>query len=409
MRIFKLLSNHRTFTILLATIILMELAHGIELIALFPLYLSSTMREGADVIGITLSTYLVADILTRTPAGWAADRWGRKPMLLLGVLFSALPLLAMPRVESPALFLALNAVNGIGAGFTWPAIYAAVADAYGRERYGLVLGIINMVMLGGIALGPIAGGFLLSRETYDAAFMSCFIIVALAFVLVVAFVREYRAARERDAAQAESLPWRTLAEQMNATLRRLLVIGLLLTLAIGLMLPLISLFGRDVLHLAPDKFALVLVPPGILTAALIIPAGHWADRRGRYTPLIVGLVLIAIPFAGAPLSVDPIIVSMGATVAGVGYALLVPAWNALVMDWVPENARGLFLGAVATAQGIGLAVGPSLGGALWERIGVYAPFEVAALFLGCAVALTLWDARAAQRAVLNRHGEVEGA
>jgi MFS family permease len=407
MKILKLLANHKTFTILLATIILMEIAHGIELIALFPLYLSSTMREGADMIGITLSTYLVADILTRTPAGWAADRWGRKTMLLLGVLFSALPLLVMPRVESSALFLALNAVNGIGAGFTWPAIYAAVADAYGRERYGLVLGIVNMVMLGGIALGPIAGGFLLSRETYAAAFTTCFIIVALAFVLVVAFVRELRAARTRQA-QAESLPWRTLAEQMNATLRRLLVIGLLLTLAIGLMLPLISLFGRDVLHLAPDRFALVMIPPGLVTAALIIPAGHWADRRGRYIPLIVGLVLIAIPFAGAPLSINPVIVSMGATLAGVGYALLVPAWNALVMDWIPENARGLFLGAVATAQGIGLAVGPSLGGALWERVGVYAPFEAAALCLGFAVVLTLWDARAAQRAVLNRR-EVGGA
>jgi MFS family permease len=407
-KLISAVSNHRTFSILLATIILMEIAHGIELIALFPLYLSSTMREGADVIGVTLSTYLVADVLTRTPAGWAADRWARKPVLLVGIVLSAVPLLLMPRVQSPTLFLALNAVNGIGAGCTWPAIYAAVADAYGRDRYGLVLGIVNMVMLGGIAVGPIAGGFLLSRETYAAAFTTCFAIVALAFLLVIAFVRDYRAAREREA-QAESLLWRTLAEQMNATLRRLLVIGLLLTLAIGLMLPLISLFGREVLHLAPDQFALMLIPPGIITAALIIPAGHWADRRGRYTPLIVGLFLIAIPFAGAPLSIDPIIVSMGATLAGVGYALLVPAWNALVMDWIPENARGLFLGAVATAQGIGLAVGPSLGGALWERVGVYAPFEVAALLLGLAVVLTVWDAHAAPRPVLDRRGEVESA
>jgi len=82
------------------------------------------------------------------------------------------------------------------------------------------------------------------------------------------------------------------------------------------------------------------------------------------------------------LSINPIIVSAGATLAGVGYALLVPAWNALVMDWIPANARGLFLGAVATAQGIGLAAGPTLGGALWERVGVYAPFQFAALLLG---------------------------
>ncbi len=371
----------------------MELAHGIELIALFPLYLSSTMREGADVIGITLSTYLVADILTRIPAGWSADRFGRKPLLLIGILLSALPLLLMPHVESPALFLALNAVNGVGAGCIWPAIYAAVADAYGRERYGLVLGIINMVMLGGIAMGPIAGGFLLSRVTYGSAFIVCFAIAAFACALVVAFVRTRRTPRDAAAAPCDAKPWRTLAQQMNATLVRLLVIGLLLTLAIGMLLPLISLFGRDVLRVSPDVFALMLIPPGVVTAALIIPAGHWADRRGRHTPLVLGLILIAIPFAGAPLSINPIIVSAGATLAGVGYALLVPAWNALVMDWIPVSARGLFLGAVATAQGIGLAVGPSVGGALWTRVDVYAPFEAAAIFLGLAVALTVCRAR----------------
>ena len=397
MKLLEIFTHHKTFAILLVTIVLTEVAHGIELIALFPLYLSGTMHEGADVIGLTLSTYLVADILTRTPAGWGADRIGRKPLLLLGILLSALPLVLMPRVESPALFLALNALNGIGAGCTWPAIYAAVADAYGRERYGLLLGIINMVMLGGIALGPIAGGFLLSRVTYGDAFSVCLVIVATAFIFVVAFVGEHPAVRGRMRAPGESRPWRVLRQQMNPTLVRLLGIGLALTLAIGMMLPLMSLFGRDVLHLTPDRFALILIPPGIITAALIIPAGHWADRRGRHTPLLVGLVLLAIPFVGASLSVDPIIVSAGATLAGVGYALLVPAWNALVMDWIPENARGLFLGAVATAQGIGLAVGPSVGGALWERVGVYAPFQVSAAFLGIAAVMTLWDARTSQR------------
>ena len=397
MKLLEIFTHHKTFAILLVTIVLTEVAHGIELIALFPLYLSGTMHEGADVIGLTLSTYLVADILTRTPAGWGADRIGRKPLLLLGILLSALPLVLMPRVESPALFLALNALNGIGAGCTWPAIYAAVADAYGRERYGLLLGIINMVMLGGIALGPIAGGFLLSRVTYGDAFSVCLVIVATAFIFVVAFVGEHPAVRGRMRAPGESRPWRVLRQQMNPTLVRLLGIGLALTLAIGMMLPLMSLFGRDVLHLTPDRFALILIPPGIITAALIIPAGHWADRRGRHTPLLVGLVLLAIPFVGAPLSVDPIIVSAGATLAGVGYALLVPSWNALVMDWIPENARGLFLGAVATAQGIGLAVGPSVGGALWERVGVYAPFQVSAAFLGIAAVMTLWDARTSQR------------
>lgn len=387
----RLFAQHKTFSVLLGVIVLMELAHGIELIALFPLYLHDRMHEGADVIGITLSTYLVADILTRTPAGWGADRWARRSMLVLGILLSALPLLFMPRVESREMFLLLNTVNGIGAGCIWPAIYAAVADAYRREQYGLVLGILNMVMLGGIALGPIGGGVLLSRVDYTSAFNVCFAIVMLALVLVIAFVRESH--QERVPISGKGRPWDVLVRGVNPILVALLLVGLVLTLALGMMLPLVSLFGRDVLHVSPDALALILVPPAVAAAVLIIPAGYWADRWGRYWPVVSGLVLVAIPFAGAPLSTDPLIVSAGATLAGIGYALLAPAWNALVMDWIPSTARGFFLGAVATVQGIGFAVGPSLGGVLWERIGVYAPFEVAAVFLGIGVAILLTGAR----------------
>lgn len=390
MVIAKAFTSHKTFAVFLATIVLIEIAHGIELISLFPLYLRETMHEGADVIGVTLSTYLIADILVRTPAGWGADRWGRKPMLVIGVILSAVPLVLMPRVESPTPFLVLNAVNGIGAGCIWPAIYAGVADAYERERYGLVLGIVNMVMLGGIAIGPIAGGFLLERVTYGTAFQVCLAIVAFALILVIAWVRE---PKSKEPIPSELDSFRTLARQINPVLARLLFIGLLLTFALGMMLPLISLFGKEVLRLSPNGLALILIPPGIIAAALIIPAGHWADRHGRHVPLILGLILIAIPFAGAPLSVNPFVVSAGATIAGIGYALMVPAWNALVMEYVPPSARGLFLGAIATAQGIGLALGPTVGGELWERVGVYAPFEIAAGFLLTATAVSLWDSR----------------
>lgn len=384
------LANHRTFAVFLLTIVLMEVAHGIELIKLFPLYLQNVLGEGAGMIGLTLSTYLIADILVRTPAGWGADKWARKPLLIIGVLCSALPLLVMPFVKSPFIFLTLNVINGIGAGCIWPAIYAGVADAYPREKYGLVLGIVNMAMLGGIAIGPIAGGFLLSRVSYWDAFNVCFAIILIALGLVLAFVRE---PKSREAAPSDLDGLGALAAQINPTLARLLATGLFLTFALGMMLPIISLFGEDVLRVSHDVFALILIPPGLVTAALIIPAGHWADRRGKYAPLILGLMLIAIPFAGAPLSVNPTIVSLGATIAGIGYALMVPAWNALVMDHIPSNARGLFLGAIATAQGIGLALGPILGGTLWERGGVYAPFEIAAALLLIATVISAWEWR----------------
>jgi MFS family permease len=171
------------------------------------------------------------------------------------------------------------------------------------------------------------------------------------------------------------------------------LIGLAITFAIGLIVPVITLFGTDVMRVSPRVFALVLVPPALTAALALYPAGRWADRGGRELPLLLGLVIIAIPFWGASLSIDPVIVSLGGMMAGLGYALLVPAWNALIMDWIPARARGIFLGAIATVQGVGLALGPAAGGALWNQIGVYAPFTASALLfslgVGCAVLIFL--------------------
>ena len=79
--------------------------------------------------------------------------------------------------------------------------------------------------------------------------------------------------------------------------------------------------------------------------------------------------------------------------AGLGYALAVPAWNALTLDRIPHEARGTLLGLVAALQGVGLALGPSVGGTLWESASHVAPFmaAAAALSLGALLALFVRD------------------
>ena len=104
---------------------------------------------------------------------------------------------------------------------------------------------------------------------------------------------------------------------------------------------------------------------------------------------MTGLALLTVCYAAAPATTSLLVVAAGATCAGLGYALAVPAWNALAMDRIPPGGRGLLLGAVATVQGAGLAVGPVVGGYLWEHIRPYAPFTAGALLLLAATLLSL--------------------
>ncbi len=407
----SLLRQHKTFAVLLATIVLMELAHGVEIVTLLPLYLTRHFGESETFVGLVASTYLFVDtLLTRTPAGLFADRVGRKPTLVLGILFSLVPIPLMVMANSANLFIPLSVINGLGAGMIWPAIYALVADLYGREQRGVVLGLINMVMLGGLAAGgPITGSVLLSvlgypnPDVFPRGFAVCIVFVLLALALVILFVRESLQRATGPAHAAEySIAENDAPQDYRLTFSLLLAIGLAITFALGLIVPILTLFGTNILQVELKTFALILIPPALTAVLVLVPAGRWADKRGRHAPMLLGLTLIAIPFWGAALSTNPVLVSLGGMVAALGYALLVPAWNALIMDWIPPQRRGAFLGGIATVQGLGLAAGPIIGGALFQQ-NPYAPFWLAGalLTIGAIIAAVLTRQHTHSRAQLS--------
>lgn len=383
--IFTTLRSSRNLGVFLSAIVLMELVHGIEAMALLPLYLTEVLGSSVTLVGAVISTYLIVDIATRTPAGWLADKWGRKAILLSGIGLSIVPLPLMMKAQTPHTFLLLNGLNGLGAGCIWPAIYAGVADTYRRAQRGLIMGVLSTVMLGGLALGPVSGNLLLGLTSYQHTFLICTALVSAVFLIVACLVRETRTQpRVPSLARAEEG-----FHRLNGELVLLGAIALLLTISLALLLPIISLYGARVLLVDKLEMSIILAIPGGITAVVLLPAGHLSDRVGRKRPIVAGLALLTLCFGGAPVTTNVLLVTAGATIAGLGYALAVPAWSALAMDRIPERSRGLLLGAVATVQGGGLAIGPAMGGYLWEHIHHYAPFLVGAILLLIATALSL--------------------
>lgn len=178
--------------------------------------------------------------------------------------------------------------------------------------------------------------------------------------------------------------------QLTRELALLGMVALLLTVSLALLLPIISLYGAEILRVDKVTMGIMLAVPGGITALVLLPAGHLADRLGRKPFIVVGLALLTVCYAAAPTTINLVVVAAGATLAGIGYALAVPAWNALAMDTIPQQSRGLLLGAVASVQGAGLAMGPVVGGYLWESLHAYAPFTVGAGLLFVATLLSLW-------------------
>jgi DHA1 family bicyclomycin/chloramphenicol resistance-like MFS transporter len=169
----------------------------------------------------------------------------------------------------------------------------------------------------------------------------------------------------------------------------LAVIVLFLTLGTSLHTPMIGAYTRDVLEVKMSYMAMLFPVPAVIAGAALWRFGHLTDRFGRQVPLIAGMGVAAACIFLLTQTTSPFIVVNLVVLAGLAYAISIPAWGAAALDATDMGSRGLWLGALSAVQGLGVAGGQALGGVIGGAWGPLAPFKLAALLLMVALLLTV--------------------
>jgi EmrB/QacA subfamily drug resistance transporter len=104
----------------------------------------------------------------------------------------------------------------------------------------------------------------------------------------------------------------------------------------------------------------------IVFAALLVPAGRFADRIGRRRAFFAGIALFTLSSASAGAAISPEMLIASRVVQAIGAAMLFPAALALVLQEFPLSKRATAVGAFGAVAGLAAAIGPSLGSLLIE-------------------------------------------
>jgi MFS family permease len=143
------------------------------------------------MLAYAFAVSMVAWMLVVWPAGWLADRWGRKPLLVAGWTIMAIRLGLVSVVQTPAMAVANQALDGLGNG-----LFAVLAAAWVTDRLadprrsGEAQVIVGTCLVLGSALGPAAAGFLVGPLGYRGLFAALAGLGAVATAIVVGFVPE---------------------------------------------------------------------------------------------------------------------------------------------------------------------------------------------------------------------------
>ena len=155
------------------------------------LFLKRDLHAPERMLAYAFAVSMVAWMLVVWPAGWLADRLGRKPLLIAGWTIMAVRLALVALVRSPTLAVANQALDGLGNG-----LFAVLAASWMTDRLadprrsGEAQVIVGGCLVLGSAIGPAVAGFLVEPLGYRGLFWVLSGVGVVATAIVVTLVPE---------------------------------------------------------------------------------------------------------------------------------------------------------------------------------------------------------------------------
>lgn len=368
-----------------------EFAYAITNTSFLPLYLRSDLKMGAETIGLVIVVFVATEALLKSYFGHLGDRVGRKPLMVIGPLCSAVSALIIIRVTHLGAIFALRVLDGFGAAALWPAMFAMAAFKVKEEDRTTAMSMLNFTYIAGVALGFAAGRMIFELAGTGSFYLSS-ILFALTSAVALLMVRDEPRHAAKPAATPkaeEGVGWREVLHGFTAAPMMTLIIGIAF-IGVGMLMPIATLYTRDVLKLSPDRLPILFLPVAALVAVVSVPIGRIVDRWSKARAIKLGLALCAISMFGFGLSTNMAVMVVSIMGLGLGFVMASPAWMALITTLTTPERRGAIIGAMGTAQGVGALAGPYLGGLLYDRVSHEAPFLVAGALLTLSLILAIF-------------------
>ncbi|MCX2726690.1 MFS transporter [Thermomicrobium sp. 4228-Ro] len=342
-----------------------------SIVPVVPLY-AQAFGVSEALVGLAIAVYGLARFTSSAPAGWLADRSGRRWSLFLGGMLTAFGNLICALAPTYGVFLLGRFVSGSGASMVLTAGQIVLADITEPATRGRTMALYQTVFLFGVGFGPIPGGLLAQYGGLGTPFW-----VYAGVGTLVAFLALWRLPETRpaDAVTAREREF-VFGQQLLRVLRhRPLVLISMVTFGnffarTGALFTLVPLRAEREIGLSPSQIGFGLAAVSIVSLVMAYPAGVLVDTFGRKiviapATLFSGLGLIGFAFAPSYFwfLVACVVWAMASGIGGGAPA-------AYAADAAPPGMTAAALSAYRMLSEFGYVVGPTLLGLAAEFLGI---------------------------------------
>ncbi len=387
------------------------------------------VAEFSLIFGVMMASFMGTRTLLARYWGGVSDTYGRRPIIMTGLLGYVLLLILFGLAQNWIHLLLIRSLQGVVSAMVWPTAEAALMDIVGPLRRGEGMGLYMVLSNIGFVLGPGVGGLLYNYcrdflllsvpDVFRVPYYIGAVITLPAVIVSYAILKETAPGKlERESQKLMLLrgvehdatipvnPTTDVFDEMTPKRQRMIyvlyVMSALNGLAMGLGQPIFQLFLMSRITTDIGLIGLIISGAGAVGLLFSVPAGRYSDRKGRKGLAVWGAVGSRASLAALPLTTDILQTSLIWIGQSAAMSSSQPAMRAIQADIVPWSLRGKLFGTIQAFFNAGATIGPIVGGALFAYFslivipigaivieGLVVPFWLASI-LGLVGAFLIW-------------------
>ena len=339
--------------------------------------------DNLTLVGLALGAYGLTQAILQFPFGWLSDRYGRKPVIYIGLAIFALGSFVAAAADDIYIVILGRVLQGSGA--ISAAVIAMVADLTREEQRTKAMAMIGSTIGLTFAVSLVASPWLNQLIGVPGIFAMTGVLSLLAMAVVYAVIPDVPAPDAAPAPRVAPGFARVLRDPQLARLNFGILALHAVLMALFIVVPL-SL--RDA-GLAVDHHWQIYLPVMLGSIVLMLPLMLIAERRGHVKPVFAGAIaLLLLGQMTMPWLLHGVTgIAVFLLIFFTAFNLLEAMLPSLTSKLAPPGARGAAIGVYSSVQFLGTFIGAVSGGFLYEQFGARGVFVFDAVLLSAWLVL----------------------
>ncbi len=342
---------------------------GTLLFPFFSLYITQKFNVGMTEAGVVLGFFSFFGLIGSMIGGALTDKFGRKKLIIFGLVFSALTTLSLGLVNRMAMLYPLSVVIGLLSNMAGPAHNAMIADLLPENKRAEGFGVLRVVGNLSWIIGPTIGGLVAARSFFALfvidSVISC--IVAVVFFRLIPETKPQTPAEKQGESILSTLAGYRLVLRDYAFMA-FIICGILMLVVYQQLYNTLSVYLRDVHNLDPRRYGFLLTTSAITVVLFQFSVTRWIRHRPPFVMIALGTLFYAIGFGMFGFVKAYALFALAVIIITVGEMISVPTSQSLATNFAPEDMRGRYMAMFGLGWAIPQTIGPAAAGMIIDNL-----------------------------------------